>query len=275
MIKLIASDMDGTFLNPQGTYDKVRFQRILDQLSEKNITFVVASGNRLERLTNIFSGISGNIDYVAENGALVIDKGGILAQKAMPNHLVDAVVDFFADNLREYRVILSGVKASYVLEGTVFESEAYAISEADLHQFFSNFVFLEDFAKHPNDHIVKITMMVDLNDIDHVTRRFNQEFHGDLRAVSSGYGAVDIIQTGIHKAWGLQALMTKYNITPAEVAAFGDGGNDIEMLKLANYSFAVANAPQEIKDIARYTISSNAQDSVLDTIEKIITGEIK
>ncbi len=275
MIKLIASDMDGTFLNPQGTYDKVRFQRILDQLSEKNITFVVASGNRLERLTNIFSGISGNIDYVAENGALVVDKGDVLAQKAMPSHLVDAVVDFFADNLRDYRVILSGVKASYVLEGTVFESEAYAISEADLHQFFSNLVFLEDFAKRPNDHIVKITMMVDLNDVDNVTRRFNQEFHGDLRAVSSGYGAVDIIQTGIHKAWGLQALMTKYNITPAEVAAFGDGGNDIEMLKLANYSFAVANAPQEIKDIARYTISSNAQDSVLDTIEKIITGEIK
>ena len=275
MIKLIASDMDGTFLNPQGTYDKVRFQRILDQLSEKNITFVVASGNRLERLTNIFSGISGNIDYVAENGALVIDKGDILAQKAMPSHLVDAVVDFFADNLRDYRVILSGVKASYVLEGTVFESEAYAISEADLHQFFSNLVFLEDFAKRPSDHIVKITMMVDLNDVDSVTRRFNQEFHGDLRAVSSGYGAVDIIQTGIHKAWGLQALMTKYNITPDEVAAFGDGGNDIEMLRLASHSFAVANAPQEIKDIARYTISSNAQDSVLDTIEKIIVGEIK
>lgn len=35
MIKLIASDMDGTFLNPQGRYDKERFQQLLDQLTEK------------------------------------------------------------------------------------------------------------------------------------------------------------------------------------------------------------------------------------------------
>lgn len=95
MIKLIASDMDGTFLNPQGRYDKERFQQLLDQLTEKNIPFVVASGNRLERLTTIFSDISGNIDYVAENGALVIDKGRVLEQKALSEHLVDAVIDFF------------------------------------------------------------------------------------------------------------------------------------------------------------------------------------
>lgn len=35
MIKLIATDMDGTFLNPQGRYDKERFQQLLDQLTEK------------------------------------------------------------------------------------------------------------------------------------------------------------------------------------------------------------------------------------------------
>lgn len=55
MIKLIASDMDGTFLNPQGNYDKRKFQDLLRQLTERNILFVVASGNRMERLRQIFA----------------------------------------------------------------------------------------------------------------------------------------------------------------------------------------------------------------------------
>ena len=274
MIKLIASDMDGTFLNPQGDYDKVRFQQLLDQLTEKNITFVVASGNRLERLTTMFSGISGTIDYVAENGALVIDKGEVLERKALPEHLVDEVVEFFADKLQTYRVTLSGIKASYVLKGTIFELNSHLISQAELHQIFSTLVFLEDLTERPKDQIVKITMMINSDEVDEVTRRFNQQFQGSLRAVASGFGAVDIIQTGIHKAWGLQALMTKYGISSEEIAVFGDGGNDIEMLKLAKHSFAVANAPQEIKDVARYTIPSNAENSVLTIIEKIIAGEI-
>ncbi|CBI13695.1 putative HAD-superfamily hydrolase / phosphatase [Streptococcus gallolyticus UCN34] len=275
MIKLIASDMDGTFLNPQGSYDKRRFQDLLRQLTKRNILFVVASGNRMERLRQIFAEVSDNIDYVAENGALVIDKGNLLARQTMPNHLVDAVVVFFADKLRSYRVILSGVEASYVLQGTSFELGTAAVSQDELRQFFSNLVYLEDLTKRPKDPIVKITMMVDSDDVDEVTQQFNQEFHGDLRAVSSGYGAVDIIQSSVHKAWGLQVLMAKYKIKPEEVAAFGDSGNDKELLNLAKYSFAMANATQDIKNVACYQIASNVEDAVLTTIEKILSGEIK
>ena len=43
---------------------------------------------------------------------------------------------------------------------------------------------------------------------------------------------------------------------------FGDGGNDIEMLKLAKYSFAMANAPQEIKSIAHYEAPSKSRKMV-------------
>ena len=44
---------------------------------------------------------------------------------------------------------------------------------------------------------------------------------------------------------------------------FGDGGNDIEMMKLAKYSFAMSNAPQAIKDIASYQAPSNQENGVL------------
>lgn len=54
----------------------------------------------------------------------------------MPNHLVDAVVLFFSDKLRSYRVILSGVEASYVLQGTSFEFGTATVSQDELRQFF-------------------------------------------------------------------------------------------------------------------------------------------
>ena len=52
-----------------------------------------------------------------------------------------------------------------------------------------------------------------------------------------------------------------------EVIAFGDSGNDYEMLKMANYSFAMDNAKPAIKEVADYTISSNDEGGVLEAID--------
>ena len=55
MIKLIAVDMDGTFLNSQSKYNEVRFKGIHSKLDEKGIHFVVASGNRYYQLKDFFT----------------------------------------------------------------------------------------------------------------------------------------------------------------------------------------------------------------------------
>lgn len=70
MIKLIAVDMDGTFLNSQSKYNEVRFKEIHSKLDEKGIHFVVASGNQYYQLKDFFTDYD-DIDYVAENGALI------------------------------------------------------------------------------------------------------------------------------------------------------------------------------------------------------------
>ena len=65
MIKLIAVDMDGTFLNSQSKYNEVRFKEIHSRLDEKGIHFVVASGNQYYQLKDFFTDYD-DIDYVAE-----------------------------------------------------------------------------------------------------------------------------------------------------------------------------------------------------------------
>lgn len=58
-----------------------------------------------------------------------------------------------------------------------------------------------------------------------------------------------------------------------EVVTFGDGGNDVEMLQYAGFGFAMANAPDRIKEIAKYQADSNNDSGVLNVIDKILRKE--
>ena len=93
---------------------------------------------------------------------------------------------------------------------------------------------------------------------------------GEMIPVSSGHGDIDLIIPGVHKAFGLAKLSDKWGINPAEIAAFGDSGNDIEMLKYAGESFAVDNAQEKVKQASNEIIGSNNQESVLDKIELLL-----
>ncbi len=77
MTKLIAVDMDGTFLNDNKTYDKDKFTKIYQELERKNIKFTVASGNQYYQLVSFFKDFP-DVIYVAENGAIVRNQKEIL-----------------------------------------------------------------------------------------------------------------------------------------------------------------------------------------------------
>ena len=53
-VKVIVTDMDGTFLNDAKTYDRARFLAQFAQLQQRGIEFVVASGNQYYQLISFF-----------------------------------------------------------------------------------------------------------------------------------------------------------------------------------------------------------------------------
>lgn len=76
-IKLIAVDMDGTFLSDQKTYNRERFLAQYQQMKTQGIRFAVASGNQYYQLISFFPEIAHEISFVAENGGWVVSEGGI------------------------------------------------------------------------------------------------------------------------------------------------------------------------------------------------------
>ncbi len=82
-MNILATDMDGTFLDHLGSYDKVRLDKLLDACEAKNYVFTVASGRSLLALEELFDGFVDRIAIIAENGALVQYKGEVLFESKL------------------------------------------------------------------------------------------------------------------------------------------------------------------------------------------------
>ncbi len=93
-IKLVATDMDGTFLDERGSFDRQRFEKVLTELEHRDIPFVVASGNGMGRLLRIFQGFEDRLTFVAENGGHIYQKGQTLYRQTLPVPLIREVMDF-------------------------------------------------------------------------------------------------------------------------------------------------------------------------------------
>jgi Cof subfamily protein (haloacid dehalogenase superfamily) len=82
--------------------------------------------------------------------------------------------------------------------------------------------------------------------------------------------AFDINPQGMNKAIGLHRLIQHLGIQPEEVAAFGDGLNDLEMIESVGMGIAMGNAIQELKDKARYVTKTLDEDGIAYAVEHYV-----
>ncbi|HFI0631739.1 TPA: Cof-type HAD-IIB family hydrolase [Streptococcus suis] len=273
MIKLIATDMDGTFLDGQGSFDRERFSRVLEKLEEKQIPFVIASGNGMGRLLQLCQGFEDRLIFVADNGAHVYQNGKTMIRRAIQQEEVEAILNFFKGRWADVYLMLSTEKAIYMQDGAgePFEGTNLPIDPIQMAAFQSRISYIDDLSAYPiSEPIYKVGLWVPEARVESITEGFNQAFQGNLVAVTSGYGSIDILPQGIHKAWGLAQVLTSLDIEPEQVMAFGDSDNDIEMLELVGYSYAMENATDKVKAVAKYMAPSHLEAGVLQVIEEYI-----
>ena len=263
-IKLIATDMDGTFLDGKGAYDKQRFDRVLSQLSEQDIHFVAASGRQLLALEAMFSAFTDRIIFVAENGGIVKYQDQILFEEKMPFDQVLAIAEFvrLSDFIEGDSVLLSGAKGSYILE----TADVHARKKAAM--YYENIQIVSDFSTVVDD-ILKLTVSFKPETVLEGEAWLNAQLMG-ARAVTTGLASIDIIPSGISKETGLSHLAEKFKIQPSEILAFGDNLNDLEMLTYAGTSFAMLNARDEVKAVADEVIGHHDDAAVMTYLENLV-----
>lgn len=261
-IKMVAVDVDGTFVRSDYTYDVPRFQRILARMNAAGCRFVVASGNQYYQLRDLFPGYYDALSFVAENGAFVKDRTELIFSADMPRDTVNAVIDL-CRKYPEIQNVMCGVDSAYCQRGSV-DQAFFDLTGIYYHRL----KWVEDL-KAVDDRILKFAPTVPEEKTWFYYDLFREQLAGRVEPTTSGHGAVDLIMPGCHKASGLKRLAQRWGIQPEECAAFGDGGNDIEMLQYCGCSFAMANAPQAVKAAAKDTCPSNEDDGVLVTLERL------
>ena len=103
---------------------------------------------------------------------------------------------------------------------------------------------MDDF-KEVNDQILKFAPTVPAEKTYEYYDMFRERLKDRLEPTTSGHGSIDLIMPGCHKASGLKRLAARWGITPEQCAAFGDGGNDIEMLRYKRDFLPYKSKPQK------------------------------
>lgn len=259
-IKMIAVDMDGTFLNDEKEYNRERFNRVFNCLQENNIQFVVASGNQYAQLKSFFPDTYQDMTFVAENGAYIIEKEQEIFAEELPLELIQHTLQVL-EKIPAVSIVVCGKKSAYVLDSS--DTEFVEM----VSRFYHKLKVVESF-QDIDDQVLKFALGCSESQTDFLYKQLKEQLKKEISPVSSGRGSIDLIRTGTHKANGLKRLAKEEAVKPDELMVFGDGGNDIEMLQFAKYSFAMANADCVIKDSASYEAPSNNEDGVLEVIEQ-------
>lgn len=263
-VRLIAVDMDGTFLNDRMGYDERLFGRLHQVMRERRIHFVVASGNQYYQLRSFFPDAD-DVIYVAENGALVIDARKTYFVSVFGRHEVRRILECVRGH-RDVEYVVCGRRSAYL---PFAGEDAF---RADMQRYYHRLRRLEDGEDVP-DEVLKFALSCLAGETPRLVRELADDLAGVAQPVSSGHGSIDLIKPGVHKANALRVLGDALGVVPRDMVAFGDGGNDVEMLRFVGRGLAMANAPDVVREQADEVIASNNDQGVLRSLERLLGAE--
>jgi len=266
-IKVIATDMDGTLLDSRGQLDLPRLEKILNRLDQRGVRFVIATGNEVHRMRQLLGHLAERVVLVVANGARIFEHNKLLQAQTWDDAMVDRVLGHFKGRECQDQFVVTGMNGGFVKKGTIFTELDKFMTPEMIEKLYQRMNFVNEFDSNLFGGVLKMSMVVGEERSDSVLQEINDLFDGHVRAVSSGYGCIDILQDGIHKAWGLEELLKRWNLKPEQIMAFGDSENDIEMLELAGISYAMKNAEDAVKEVATKIAPANSQAGVYQVLE--------
>lgn len=265
MIKLIAVDMDATFLRDDKTYDILKFKRVLAKIKEQNCLFVIASGNGVSKLVTSFDEEDKQyLIFAGDNGNQIQYQQNILRMHGMSNNTLKRLVAFLSEHPGYYPIVNS-TQTNYIFgenpDDALDAFYRYNVSVTPLHT-------VDDMPIEAPVLNVAVFARPILEETKQFAKKVMQQF-SELSAVTSGERWMDVFQAGGGKGAAITYLQEKYSISPEECIAFGDSLNDLSMMKVVGHSVAMSNADEQLKQICRYEIGTNNEQSVLDILEKV------
>ena len=261
--RVVVTDMDGTFLSPDGTVSAENRAAVL-AAQEAGILVLFATGRPVRWLDVIRDLPGAHPTVIASNGAVLYDLG---SGELLDRVCVDPLVA-----LEAVRAVRAAVPdAAFAFEsGTRFGHEdGYRLWRSDPAVDPALFTGPAEQIAH-TEPFVKMLVQSQALDADRLLADVLAVVGDRLTVTHSaahGVGLVEVSGPGVSKASMLARCCARLGVDPADVAAFGDMPNDVAMLSWAGLPHVVANAHPLLLEGPYRVVPANAESGVGRTIQ--------
>lgn len=271
MIKLVASDLDGTIIGRDNTIFENNLKAIND-MNNKNIDFVICTGKTYPIIKGMCSKF--NASYgIFGNGNQIINlrTGEEIYKKLLTDSEINSCIDIArAHNLHIHiytdNEIISEKELKYMdLRNYKLQQDKHFETSLDIS-------VVDDIKQYLAFNKVNVCKLIissdsDLSDIKNeilekedisitTIKKYNQ-YKDDV--IDKEYEYLDITPKDINKDTALKILSNHLNVDNNEIMAIGDNLNDLDMVKNSGLGVAVANAYDELKEVAKYTTANTVE----------------
>lgn len=263
-IKCIALDLDRTTLNAQGKLSPGNFDALSNAIKH-GVHIVIASGRSFDTLPKDVLAVPG-IEYaITSNGAAIYHiptKTCIHEYKMTP-----ASIEMILTIAQKYNVALEVFidGTAYALKDYVEDPVSYGTSVQAIPYVQSTRNPISDIVSFIREHIHGIDSMDLVVSGDEQKKIVWEELAkacDEIYITSSVSQLIEISHKDAGKHSGLRFIREYLNLKPEETAAFGDGDNDVDLLKEAGIGIAMENASEKCKTVATYVTKHHDLDGV-------------
>lgn len=258
-IGLIACDLDGTLLDIDHATIHPINKAALERAAKAGIAVTIATGRVWGLSASVASQLS-TLDYaICSNGASIRDVKAckFLESEALSISHSQALMEIFDAYNLPLEVYVAGKNMSNDYTASILEGELLT------KEFYQNFLNSTEIV----DNLVVALkgIQVEKFHIFHIPPEVRHQVLAKIEAVGDFSLAhvfgenLEVAPLGVTKQSALATLANKLGVAQEDVMAFGDSGNDIEMLAWAGHSYAMANGSDQVKSLAQHQAPSNGQ----------------
>ena len=285
MIKLIASDMDGTLLNSDHKIPKENIELI--KFAQKNgIQFVVATGRAYYEALPALNDESIKCDVISFNGGIIYDKNGniinITPMKLKDLYYTIEILKSLEISYQLYTkntIYTNSIETDITAYIDLIRANGEEPNEQHLRQEARNRLALghitevdniELYLNQENNPAIKVIgISNDLEKLKHATELLSG--NDNISVTSSGANNVEIMDRKATKGEALKIVAEIHDINLKNAIAIGDNLNDQAMLDIVEYSIAMKNGNKKLKKTAKFiTEKTNSEGGVADSVMKLL-----